>query len=61
MERASNLKSSFLGGEGLFLATLQGTGRVWLQSLTAARLGDEVTQNSPWLRTQLSRASSTGD
>ena len=30
IERAGNLKSMVFGGEGLFLATLQGTGRVWL-------------------------------
>ena len=30
IERAGNLKSQILGGEGLFLATLTGAGRVWL-------------------------------
>jgi uncharacterized protein (TIGR00266 family) len=53
VEQVGGLKSSFLGGEGLFLATLQGTGRVWLQSLTVPRLGDELTKNSPWLRGEL--------
>jgi uncharacterized protein (AIM24 family) len=33
IERAGNLKSMFFGGEGLFLATLPGTGKVYLQSL----------------------------
>ena len=33
IERAGNLKSMFFGGEGLFLATIQGTGKVYLQSL----------------------------
>jgi len=33
---AGNLKSQSFGGEGLFLATLQGSGRVWLQSLPIA-------------------------
>lgn len=42
IERAGNLKSMFFGGEGLFLATLQGTGRVWLQSLPFSRLADRV-------------------
>jgi uncharacterized protein (AIM24 family) len=36
-----------LGGEGLFLATLQGTGRVWLQSLPFSRLADRVLENAP--------------
>jgi uncharacterized protein (AIM24 family) len=34
------------GGEGLFLATLQGTGRIWLQSLPFSRLADRVLQNA---------------
>ena len=41
IERAGNLKSMVFGGEGLFLATLTGVGRVWLQSMpsTARRPG----------------------
>ncbi|MCB1198882.1 MAG: TIGR00266 family protein, partial [Deltaproteobacteria bacterium] len=30
IERAGSLKSMIFGGEGIFLATLQGTGRVWI-------------------------------
>jgi uncharacterized protein (TIGR00266 family) len=33
IQRSGNLKSMIFGGEGLFLATLQGTGRIWIQSL----------------------------
>lgn len=40
--RAGKLKSQIFGGEGLFLATLQGTGRVWLQSLPFSRLADRI-------------------
>lgn len=40
--RAGKLKSQVFGGEGLFLATLQGTGRVWLQSLPFSRLADRI-------------------
>lgn len=36
------LKSMFFGGEGLVLATLQGTGSVWVQSLPFARLSERV-------------------
>ena len=36
--RAGNIKTSFLGGEGFFLATLKGPGKVWLQSLPFSRL-----------------------
>jgi len=31
---------------GMFLATLEGTGRVWLQSLPFARLADRVLENA---------------
>jgi len=42
IERAGNLKSMVFGGEGLFLATLQGHGRVWLQSLPFSRLAGRL-------------------
>ena len=44
IERAGNLKSMVFGGEGLFLATLQGTGTVYLQSLPFSRLANRVIQ-----------------
>ena len=47
IERAGNLKSMFFGGEGLFLATLQGTGKVYLQSLPFSRLADRILQHAP--------------
>ncbi|MBE2198217.1 MAG: TIGR00266 family protein [Anaerolinea sp.] len=46
IQRAGNLKSMVFGGEGLFLATLQGTGRIWLQSLPFSRLADRILQNA---------------
>ena len=45
IERAGNLKSMFFGGEGMFLATLSGSGRVWLQSLPFSRLAGRVLSN----------------
>ncbi len=42
IERAGNLKSMVFGGEGLFMATLKGTGTVYLQSLPFSRLADRV-------------------
>lgn len=45
IERAGNLKSMVFGGEGLFLATLRGSGRVWLQSLPFSRLADRILSN----------------
>lgn len=47
IERAGNLKSMFFGGEGLFLATLRGTGKVYLQSLPFSRLADRILQHAP--------------
>jgi uncharacterized protein (TIGR00266 family) len=38
IQRAGGLKSMIFGGEGLFLATLRGTGRVWLQSMPVKKL-----------------------
>ncbi len=46
IERAGSLKSMFFGGEGLFLATLRGTGTVYLQSLPFSRLADRIMANA---------------
>jgi uncharacterized protein (TIGR00266 family) len=47
IQRAGNLKSMFFGGEGLFLATLNGYGTVYLQSLPFSRLADRIIQHAP--------------
>ncbi|MET0390623.1 MAG: AIM24 family protein, partial [Polyangiales bacterium] len=49
IERAGNLRSMLFGGEGLFLATLQGTGTVWVQSMPFSRLADRVLASAPKL------------
>lgn len=46
IQLAGGLKSMMFGGEGLFLATLEGHGRVWLQSLPFARLADRILENA---------------
>jgi uncharacterized protein (TIGR00266 family) len=38
IETAGSLKSMVFGGEGLFLATMRGTGKVWLQSMPIRKL-----------------------
>jgi uncharacterized protein (TIGR00266 family) len=38
VQTAGGLKSMIFGGEGIFLATLRGTGRVWLQSMPIRKL-----------------------
>ena len=47
IERAGSLKSMFFGGEGLFLATLSGTGIVLLQSLPFSRMADRIIAHAP--------------
>ncbi|MBW2611200.1 MAG: TIGR00266 family protein [Deltaproteobacteria bacterium] len=47
IQRSGSLKSMFFGGEGLFLATLQGTGTVLLQSLPFSRMADRILQHAP--------------
>lgn len=47
IQMAGGLKSMFFGGEGLFLATLGGVGRVWLQSLPFSRLADRIIAHAP--------------
>lgn len=47
IEMVKGLKSMFFGGEGLFLATLQGTGTVYLQSLPFSKLADRIIAQVP--------------
>lgn len=47
IQRAGNLKSMFFGGEGMFLATLSGTGLIYLQSLPFSRMADRILQHAP--------------
>jgi uncharacterized protein (TIGR00266 family) len=44
-----NIKSALFGGEGLFFATLQGPGRIWLQSLPLSRLAGRIVGAVPGL------------
>ena len=41
------IKTALFGGEGLFFATLQGPGRVWLQSLPLSRMADRIYSAAP--------------
>ena len=38
IQRAGSLKSMIFGGEGIFLATMRGTGKVWIQSMPISKL-----------------------
>lgn len=43
---SGGLKSMFFGGEGMVLATLTGTGFVWIQSMPFSRLAERVLSHS---------------
>lgn len=45
--RVKGLKNIFFSGEGLFLATLRGPGKVWLQSLPLSNLAAKLSRYLP--------------
>lgn len=47
IEFVGGVKSALFGGEGFFFATLQGPGRVWLQSLPFSRLAGRIHESAP--------------
>jgi uncharacterized protein (TIGR00266 family) len=47
IEMTKGLKSMLFSGEGFFLATLQGTGTVYLQSLPFSKLADRIIAQVP--------------
>jgi uncharacterized protein (TIGR00266 family) len=49
IQYVGKIKSALFGGEGLFFATLQGPGRVWLQSLPLSRLANRIVSAVPGL------------
>ncbi len=51
IQRIKGIKNIFFGGEGLFLATLTGPGKVWLQSMPLSNLAQKL---SPYLATKRS-------
>jgi uncharacterized protein (TIGR00266 family) len=53
VETVGSLKSMVFGGEGIFLATLSGTGKVWLQSMPIRKL---VQALSPYGRNSAKEA-----
>lgn len=60
IQQAGGLKSMLFGGEGLFLATLSGTGTVLLQSLPFSRLAREVVAQTGLTARQKDEGSSFG-
>ncbi len=47
IEMVRGFKNILLGGEGLFLATLRGPGRVWLQTMPMDKLAQRIAQFMP--------------
>ncbi len=47
IQQAGGIKTALFGGEGLFFATLNGPGRIWLQSLPFSRLAGRMLQAAP--------------
>jgi uncharacterized protein (TIGR00266 family) len=47
IQMVGGVKSALFGGEGLFFATLQGPGKVWLQSLPFSRLAGRIFAAAP--------------
>ncbi len=47
IQRSGGLKSMVFGGEGMFLATLRGTGKCWIQSMPISKLVDRLSSRGP--------------
>ncbi|WP_068791637.1 TIGR00266 family protein [Brevibacillus laterosporus] len=45
IERVKGIKNIIFGGEGLFLTTLRGPGKIWLQTMTIAGLAGKIAAN----------------
>jgi len=45
--RVKGVKNIFFSGEGLFLATVKGPGRVWLQSMPLANIAQKIASRTP--------------
>jgi uncharacterized protein (TIGR00266 family) len=47
VSRVKGVRNMFFGGEGIFLATLTGPGKVWLQSMPLANLASKIAAYIP--------------
>lgn len=47
IQQAGGLRSMVFGGEGIFLATLRGTGKIWLQSMPIRKLIAQLSSHGP--------------
>lgn len=54
------IKNMIFGGDGLFLAVLQGPGRVWLQTLPISRLAHQIGEYLPHTEARQTSAAGIG-
>ena len=54
------IKNMIFGGDGLFLAALQGPGRVWLQTLPIAKLAHKIMEYMPAQRQEATQGGVVG-
>ena len=54
------IKNMIFGGDGLFLAVLQGPGRVWLQTLPISRLAHQISEYLPHTEARQTTAAGLG-
>ena len=47
IERTGNVRSMLFSGEGLFVTTLRGPGKIWLQSMTLPQLAASLAPYLP--------------
>jgi uncharacterized protein (AIM24 family) len=47
IQMVRGFRNVLFGGEGLFLATLTGPGKVWLQSMPILNLAEEIARHLP--------------
>jgi uncharacterized protein (AIM24 family) len=47
IEMIKGITNILAGGEGLFLATLKGPGRIWLHSMTVSKMAHRISEFIP--------------
>ena len=61
VQTVKGFKNIFFGGEGLFMVTLTGPGKVWLQTLTAHDMAEKLIPYLPKQTVNVSSSSSSND
>lgn len=61
IQTVKGFKNIFFGGEGLFMVTLTGPGRVWLQTLTAHDMAEKLIPYLPKQTTTINTSSHSDD